>query len=539
MGLSSKTRAELIAELENLRARIAELEQSEKKYRRSMETASDAIILADVDSGIILQANKRAGELLGFPPEQIAGMHQTELHPPDQSERYAALFRRALEEGMDILENQELHVFHRSGRLIPVEISGSIVELDDRRVIHGIFHDLTEHKRLEEELNTHRKSLEELVRLRTTELNISNQRLRNEIADRKFAQKALQESEERYRTLVEHMPDQVLLLDKNARIVYINYVRDFSSPEEVRGKKATEFLQPEYVPVFEESLCTAFREKTHCELDFVTVFGKRYHVRLVPLGEQVMSVTTDITERKRVEELLRRTSSLAAVGELAAGVAHEINNPLATIEIQTGLLHDILQEDCPRIGKAALTRLEKCRRMIDEQVRRCQTITENLQSFARMPAAEPELFDVNPLLERTIELVKPLTEETVNIETALDEHIPPFLGDRTRLQQVFLNILSNAARAAGQDGSIQIRTETDNDGNIIIQFTDSGPGIQPEIQDRIFDPFFTTNPEGTGLGLSISHYIVTHMNGDIRVKSSPGQGSTFTVVLPPATRATA
>ncbi len=248
----------------------------------------------------------------------------------------------------------------------------------------------------------------------------------------------------------------------------------------------------------------------------------------------VVVIGRDVTERNRMEFQLRHSSKLAALGELAAGVAHEINNPVATIDIQSGLMREILDEERKKLGDALFERLDKYLRITEDQVQKCQSVTNHLLSFSRTPESREETFDINELLKRTVGLVVRLADEKPEVEMILDERRPLFRGDPNRLEQVFVNLLNNALKATDGGGSIAVITRLDDDGSICVEFKDSGHGIPDEIRHRIFDPFFTTRPEGegTGLGLSICFYIVKEMNGKLDVESSPAQGTTFTVTLP-------
>ncbi len=242
----------------------------------------------------------------------------------------------------------------------------------------------------------------------------------------------------------------------------------------------------------------------------------------------------DVTQRKRLESQLHQSSKLAAIGELAAGVAHEINNPIAAIDVQSGVLRDIIEDERDKLNDTLAAGLEEYLDTVQEQVQRCLSVTNTLLSFARRDREEYQDFGINDLLKRTVTLVTSLADKKAGVEMILDDRLPLFRGEPNRLQQVFVNLLSNAIKALGEKGSITIVTRLDDAGDICIDFRDSGCGMPKEIKHRIFDPFFTTRSEGkgTGLGLSISYYIIKEMNGAIDVDSSPGQGTTFTVTLP-------
>jgi two-component system NtrC family sensor kinase len=231
---------------------------------------------------------------------------------------------------------------------------------------------------------------------------------------------------------------------------------------------------------------------------------------------------------------LEQSGKLAAIGELAAGVAHEINNPIATLDVQTGLMRDILRDEQAKLRGKFFEEIDEYLDIVHSQVQRCQSVTEDLLSFSRSPRFRAESCEINSLLEKTVRLVSSLTDKKPNLQLQLDERLPTFLGDPSRLEQVFVNLLNNALKAIESGGSITVTTRATENNDICVDFKDTGPGMDPEIGARIFDPFFTTDPAGggTGLGLSISYYIVKEMNGTIAMESNPGEGATFTVTLP-------
>jgi PAS domain S-box-containing protein len=248
----------------------------------------------------------------------------------------------------------------------------------------------------------------------------------------------------------------------------------------------------------------------------------------------VVTVIRDVTQRNQMEFQLQQANKLAAIGELAAGIAHEINNPIATIEIQAGRLRDAIEDEHDGINGDFQNRLEECISQVEAQVQRCQAVTNNLLSFSRTSEIKQEQCEINHILQNTITLVTSLTHKKPTIQTSLDNNLPFFYGDPRRLEQVFVNVLNNALKAIRNDGTISVDTCVDNNNDIKIRFADSGPGIPKALLARIFDPFFTTSPEGegTGLGLSITHFIIKEMDGKIDVESTPGQGTTFTITLP-------
>jgi two-component system, NtrC family, sensor kinase len=242
-----------------------------------------------------------------------------------------------------------------------------------------------------------------------------------------------------------------------------------------------------------------------------------------------VAVMTDITEAVDLQNKMMHTEKMAAVGQLVAGVAHEVNNPLAAILGFTDLLLE--NKSVPDNAKEDL-------RVILAEAQRTKTIVQNLLSFARQMPAQRELLRVNSVLQQTLRLrTYDRSIRDVDVIERLSPQIPLVAGDAHQLQQVFLNILNNAFDAIGEvpgRGRIEIES-AERDGYVEIHFRDNGPGIShPE---RIFEPFFTTKEvgKGTGLGLSICYGIVRSHHGEILCRNnSDAPGGTFTVRLPAA-----
>jgi PAS domain S-box-containing protein len=182
-----------------------ELRESEEKYRKLIETANDAIFLADVESGIILDANKKAEEMLGIPLDKIIGMHQTELHPENEIDNYREIFQEHVKEGNAFI--RDLLVVHKSGKLVPVDISASVIEIGGKKVLQGVFRDITERKKTEEKIDKYHQELELRVHERTLDIEQINEQLVKQIHDRKEAEKSLIESEMRFRVAATTVTD--------------------------------------------------------------------------------------------------------------------------------------------------------------------------------------------------------------------------------------------------------------------------------------------------------------------------------------------
>jgi two-component system NtrC family sensor kinase len=225
------------------------------------------------------------------------------------------------------------------------------------------------------------------------------------------------------------------------------------------------------------------------------------------------------------------TDRLVSIGRLAAGVGHEINNPLAIINQKTGLTVDLLQISPDFEHKETIL---GCLRGIDKSVERCKAITHRLLGFARRADVHNETLQVNDILKEVlIFLENSMMHSRIKVELQLQEDLPLIASDHLQLQQIFLNIINNGIDAIGKDGTISIITHTVA-GEVRVVIQDNGHGIDQEVLPHIFEPFFTTKEtgKGTGLGLSITHGLIKKLGGDITVRSQIDKGTAFTITLP-------
>ncbi len=275
---------------------------------------------------------------------------------------------------------------------------------------------------------------------------------------------------------------------------------------------------------------------TQFKIKLVTMFLTCVVIAVFIVFEISTAITNHLRDSERKRQQLyseaEQSNKLASIGRLAAGVAHEINNPLSIINQKTGLIQDFMEfsedfEHKKMMGEA----LDG----IQSSVNRCKTITHRLLGFARHTEVETEELDINALLGEVVDfLAKEATYNQIRIDFDLEPNITKIVSDRGPLQQIFLNITNNAIDAIGDHGTITLSSSQVNQNKIMIKITDNGPGMPAEVRDRIFEPFFTTKEtgKGTGLGLSITYGLVRKLGGDIKVESEAGKGTTFEITLP-------
>ena len=365
-----------------------------------------------------------------------------------------------------------------------------------------------------------------------------------DITERREMEHRLHQQQEFARRLVDNFPDLILVLDADSHYTFISprckellgYSLEEAQYMEFGGRTHPEDL-PAAVSVYKDILA---RKQTFASME-LRVRHKQGDWRRIlfnfsPLSDEsgniegVVLSGRDVTDIKRLEEQLIQAEKLAAMGQMLAGVAHELNNPLTAVLGVTELLRERAPAD------------ESFRRQLDlthRQARRAARIVQNLLEFSRPASAEKKLLDVNNLVERTLQLHEhSLRRNNVEVDFRPDTNLPGVMGDANQLIQVFLNLVTNAEQAIRElreSGRLQIRPG--RAGNrLSIAFQDDGVGIRPESLPRLFDPFYTTKRPGggTGLGLSICMSIIREHGGIIEAEALPAGGSAFTVFLPAA-----
>jgi len=374
------------------------------------------------------------------------------------------------------------------------------------------------------------------------ELQQWGEELEAEISERKQAEEALREAEEKYKKLVEATSDMIWEADGMGTYTFVSpRIKDILGykVDEVVGKKRTLDFAPEeekrkWIKRFKE--VNAKREPfSGFEITYLHKNGSPVVLETsgIPFFDSAgnfkgfVGINKDITERKRMQEQLIIADRLASVGELASGIAHELNNPLTGV---IGFAQMALDKDIPDY-------LKKDVQIVYSEAQRAAQVVKNLLTFARKHPPAKQLTSINSIIEKVLELRA--YEQRVNnvqVNTQFAPELPEVMADYFQLQQVFLNIIINAEYfmiEAHNGGNLTITTERVED-TIKASFADDGPGISEENLGHLFDPFFTTKEvgSGTGLGLSICHGIVAEHGGRIYAESEPGKGATFIVELP-------
>jgi len=518
---------------EDLRKVIDDLQKQVKDYQALIGNTPDLLYRTDLE-GRLTFVSPSVCRLSGYNTEEAIGMKMAEEVYLFPEERLAFL-NRLQKEGA--VTNFEARLKRKDGSVWWASTNAHLYRTDEGDVIgvEGITRDISEIK---------------------------------------AAENALRESEERFRMAFHTSPDSINL-NRAADGLFIDINEGFTkltgyTREDVTGKTSLS-LNLWKNPEDRQRLIDGLSESgfvENLEAEFVTKDGESrvglMSARLLQIGGEnvILSIARDISEWKKMEEMVVQSEKMLSVGGLAAGMAHEINNPLAGILQNASVLANRLCEDLPanhEAAEAAGTSLSAIQKYIElrklpglfEDIRNsgrmATTIVNNMLSFARRSDKMVSSHDIDVLLNQTVDLLKTDFDlkkhydfKQIRIVRDFDDTIGPVPCEASKLQQVFMNILKNAAEAMaeGGDASFQpaIILRVQDDGSWVrIEIEDNGPGMGVPTRRRVFEPFFTTKPigKGTGLGLSVSYFIITENHGgEISVDDAPGGGTRFIIRLP-------
>jgi two-component system, sporulation sensor kinase A len=353
------------------------------------------------------------------------------------------------------------------------------------------------------------------------------------ITEKKSMEKILAASESKYRLIAENTSDLIMVMDQEHSISYFS-----PSHELVLGYQATELekielckvIHPDDVAFFRNTIRKLFDHKESISMEFRFIHKEGHWInfesRCMPVMgetnsiEHIVIISRDISERKKAEEILLRSEKLTIVGELAAGVAHEIRNPLTTIK---GFVQLYKKED----NSMVFTDL------ILSELERIETITSELLSLGKPQAVQLNRTNLVDLIENTVELLSPQAHMN-NIQFNLSYQELGFYitCEKNQLKQVLLNILKNALEAMHDGGNIHINIQKGTDDECIVSIQDQGCGIPEELLPRLGEPFYTLKEKGTGLGIMICHKIIKQHNGSLTYQSRVNEGTLVEIKLP-------
>ncbi len=628
------------------------LKESEEKYRALVDNAYDAILLADMD-GNLLDANKKAEDLLGYSKKELMTLHITKIHAPESLERALETFKEMVETGTVFF--QDGLALRKDGGKVPVDITGAVFEYAGKKAAMGIFRDMTEPKKVIEEFKKYKllfdnvsdlaficdtngnilfvnKIFEKLTGHKLQEfigkpfaplfdeknlqkaMEVYQRTLEGEapafelcfkntgilceyksfplkdaagntigifgiardMTDRIKSEEALTISETRFQDVAANTGDWIWEVDVEGKYTYSSPVVEKVigyRPEEIIGKYFYELFSPD--------------ERENLKKVAFEVFAKKEIFRNFPNccihknGQRVMVETSgmpitnsagkllgyrgadrDITEQKLAEERAKRqqekliqADKMISLGNLVAGVAHEISNPNNSITLNVPSIQDLWRDAKPLVTKSAKIEsvkslanlpmeegvglLEELLTAIQHDSERITKIVSGLKDFARTDTkGYGSEVDIENVINSSVKLIDSLIKQSTHQFSINLTPLPSVRGNFQKLEQVFVNLIINACQALTDiNQAVEIKTSHEQKhGRVTIQVKDQGRGMKKEVLGRVMEPFFTTRQSsgGTGLGVSISYGIVREHGGTMEYKSEPSKGTTVTIALPVA-----
>ncbi|MBN1857205.1 MAG: PAS domain S-box protein [Dehalococcoidia bacterium] len=490
----TRANQELQSEMSVREQKELELRRSRERYRTIFNSVNDTLLLIGKD-GTVLDVNPRIAEMGGYDPTDLVGRnirHLSRMMPKKSLAIVLLNFTRRL--AGQQMSPYQVEMVKANGQKVLIEISATAVRQDEKVVgTLAVLRDIT-----------------------LREKNIAMLKAQNALIDR----------------ILSTMPDAVAVLDGDSNFVLANQALHESfglRKDEVIGRHISELLPVKELQQAIDAVLAGKRETSTLEFRHTIAEKERiFVVNLFPMNEnEILLVLDDVTGERDRQERLYLTDRLASVGEMASGIAHELNNPLTSV---IGLSELLTEENLPE-------ELREDIEAINQEAQRAAVIVRNLLTFARKHNPTRKPMQINDVISDVLRLrAYEHRVHNIKINSNLAEGLPQVSADYFQMQQVLLNVILNAENAVTEDresGSITISSDI-QDSTVRVTITDDGPGISNQHMARIFDPFFTTKEvgKGTGLGLSICFGIVRQHGGVIRAESEPHKGATFIIELP-------
>lgn len=469
-----------------------------------VECSDDAIVGKTLD-GIVTSWNRAAERIFGYTAAEMVGAPITRIIPEERWPEEAEVLRR-LQAG-EVIERFETNRVTKGGDRIDISLTVSPIKDAAGRIIGA-------------------------------------SKIARDITERKRSAAAVHRSEAQSQAIFDAASEAIVIVDGTGTIESVNRKAEEMfgySPRALLGRPL-EILLPEGARARHVGHRVAYFQEPRNRsmgqgLDLVgqRQDGTEFPVEIslshfeTPSGRRAVAFVTDITQRQAMERAARQAERLSALGRLAAGIAHEVNNPIGVISSRIEIM--LLDAEAQPLPGKVTDDLK----VLHRHAQRVARIAQGLLSFARESSGEWELVSLNQVVEETLLLLeKELARADIAIRRALAPRLPMIHGNVNALQQVVMNLLTNAREALDRGGEISLETNQAPERPEVVRLivSDTGPGISRDVLPRIFDPFYTTKPEGTGLGLSISYGIVRDHKGTIDIESSPGRGASFVLTFP-------
>ncbi|MFN2367245.1 MAG: PAS domain S-box protein, partial [Desulfurivibrionaceae bacterium] len=482
------------------------MEESEMRYRRVFETASDGIVLLEKSQGHIVHANQAVEKLLGYTEADYLGKKLADIGVPLDLSDFPAIMANLGRSG--ILNYEDVMVKSRDGR----DMAADIYMVDRAKLAQCNIRDVSERQRIKQILEEERKFIANAL---------------NTLSDIFFVVDLEGKFIRWNRTM------NAVTGYSDAEIVLMQAGDCFENSDAGRVAAAMETAAREGSAIFQARLSTKDGSKIPYEFNAALLWDTQGR----PIG--ISSVGRDISEREKLEGQLRQAQKMEAVGTLAGGIAHDFNNILSVIMGYGEMVMERLPADSPA---------RKDMREVLTAADRAENLTKRLLIFTRKEPVEVKLLDINGLIRDLRKMLERMISESIEFHLDLADQPLTVPADAGMIEQVLMNLVTNARDALPAGGRLTIATSLAiiDDGDVVadenarpgryarITVSDTGHGMDAETRARIFEPFFTTKGvgEGTGLGLAISYGIIKQHDGYIKVYSEPGQGTEFNIYLP-------
>jgi len=482
------------------------LRESEERFRSIVENSQAGIMIID-EAYRLIYVNPELCRISGYSQKGLIG-HDFREFLDGESRRLVAERYIQRQRGEEVPPRYEFNIIRKDGEKRRVEISSAIIKDSAGEV----------------------RTVAQIL----------------DISERKQAEEALRESREELRKMFESVTDGISVIGLNGVITEVNQrtleIHGYKSKDELIGKSALRLVAPRDHEKILKNMRKALEgtiggvEYTLLRADGTEFPGELSTSALKDAsGNWIghITIVRDITERKRAEaelkeaqERLVRSEKLAAIGQLASGVGHELRNPLGAIKTAVAYVRrKVAATELVAIEPRVLEFLA----LMDEEVSSANKVVTDLLDFARVAKPTVSLVNASSIInDATTHVALP---ENVRLTIDVDPDLPMVMVDATQIRQVFVNVILNAAEAMPEGGRLEIKARGKDD-LVTVEFTDTGGGIPESLVGKIFDPLFTTKPRGVGLGLAVCKSIMEKHGGDIRVQSKEGEGTTFTVSLP-------
>ena len=521
-----------------------QLESSEIRYRRLFETAQDGILILNADSGKIIDVNPYLEDMLGYSHKDFLGKRLWEIGPFKDIKTSKAAFQEL--QNKQYVRYEHLPLETKNGVPIAVEFVSNVYLIDGERVIQCNIRDITIRKRAEEALAAARSELETRVEERTAQLAKVNEKLVQEINERKQTERALKESEVRFQTLTENTTDLVWEMNTQGIYTYVNpEVKNILgyNPEEIVGKTPFDFMPEKNRAALArqfQKLIKSQKPLIRLENTYVRKDGGLVILETngVPFFDQpgclggYRGIDRDITERKQAQDELNKVTKLESISILAGGIAHDFNNML------TGIMGNItLAQKYVEKGGNAYDRLVDAERAS----LLAKDITQQLLTFSGGGTPIKKPTSISSLLKESVAFA--LSGSDVRCDFNIPDNLWAADADEAQINRVINNIVINADQAMPEGGVINVSIENVvvknksylplPKGNYLkIMIKDHGTGIPEKLLPRIFEPYFTTKKKGSGLGLATAYSIIKNHGGYMTIESKLGEGTTIYIYIP-------